>query len=310
MKKILIMLGVVILVLVISGVIVVNKIKENPQKAYYQVWRTYQVITTLPIKIANVVAPPSIKNKSPQQARKIVTKLFKEYSKAGEKRQIMKAMSIYERILKMGNPVVPVLAEIISDEKEEKTLRKCALGMLKLIGEEKGRPLEELYEQEWARDLFRSSWELAQGIDIDEAVPAIIGLLQEKDVKIKVFTIETLGKIKDRRAVEPLIELLSDKRPSGQGAYSIADMAAKALREIGDERAIEPLVKAGYYGWEGDIREEYREKAIRLWKEALEKLPEDDKYKRRDLLQALGKAGDPEAVPTLLNWLERERKRL
>jgi HEAT repeat protein len=46
-----------------------------------------------------------------------------------------------------------------------------------------------------------------------------------------------LGKIGDARAVEPLIDVLSDK-----GAY-VSREAAEALGKIGDASAVEPLIK-------------------------------------------------------------------
>jgi hypothetical protein len=129
------MLGAVILILVISGMIVVNTIKKDPQKAY-------EVITALPVKIANIIAPPSIENKSKEEARKIVKELLKECAEAGEKMQLTRMMSIFERILKMGNLIVPVLIEIISDEKEEKEVRITALHVLGGVGEFKKRRWE------------------------------------------------------------------------------------------------------------------------------------------------------------------------
>ena len=51
--------------------------------------------------------------------------------------------------------------------------------------------------------------------------------------------VETLGKICDTRAVEPLIEVLGDEEGFEERIY-----AAEALGNIGDERAIEPLITA------------------------------------------------------------------
>jgi HEAT repeat protein len=46
----------------------------------------------------------------------------------------------------------------------------------------------------------------------------------------------TLGEIKDRRAVEPLMALLKDEEED------VRDTAAYALGLLGDERGIEPLI--------------------------------------------------------------------
>ena len=49
---------------------------------------------------------------------------------------------------------------------------------------------------------------------------------------------EALGKIGDKRAVEPLIKALGDKK------WYVRRAAAEALGKIGDRRAIDPLVNA------------------------------------------------------------------
>jgi HEAT repeat protein len=55
-------------------------------------------------------------------------------------------------------------------------------------------------------------------------------------VQVKKAVAKALGEIGDQRAVESLIEALSDS--------SVNDAAAEALGAIGDERAVEPLIEA------------------------------------------------------------------
>ena len=72
-----------------------------------------------------------------------------------------------------------------------------------------------------------------------------------------------LGKIGDKRAVEPLIKALED------GDYNGRRGAIKAMGNIGDERAVEPLIKA----LEEDEEEYVRRFTVRnAAKEALRKL--------------------------------------
>jgi HEAT repeat protein len=67
------------------------------------------------------------------------------------------------------------------------------------------------------------------------AVPALIKALTDPDMNVKHAAAEALGKIGDRRAVEPLICALSTD-------MWLQFPAAMALGEIGDPRAVAPLV--------------------------------------------------------------------
>lgn len=67
------------------------------------------------------------------------------------------------------------------------------------------------------------------------AVPALINALGDPDMNVKHAAAEALGKIGDRRAVEPLICSLSTD-------MWLQFPAAMALGEIGDPRAVAPLV--------------------------------------------------------------------
>ena len=67
------------------------------------------------------------------------------------------------------------------------------------------------------------------------AVETLITALQDRDPVIRMIAAEALGKIGDKRAVEPLINLLEDEE--------VKIVAAEALGKIGDKRAINPLIK-------------------------------------------------------------------
>jgi HEAT repeat protein len=68
------------------------------------------------------------------------------------------------------------------------------------------------------------------------AVPLLIEQLGATDRDTRRAAIVTLGRIGDRRAVEPLIGLL------GQGSSDLSVAAASALARLGDPRAFEPLL--------------------------------------------------------------------
>jgi len=71
-----------------------------------------------------------------------------------------------------------------------------------------------------------------------DAAAALLGSLQTKDLLRKLGVIEALGKIRDPRAVDPLIACLRDD------SNEVRWVAAIALGEIEDPRANEPLLQA------------------------------------------------------------------
>ena len=86
----------------------------------------------------------------------------------------------------------------------------------------------------------------------------------------------SLGKIGDRRAVEPLINMLKD-------FDSVLTMiAAVSLGKIGDKGAVKPLI---------------------------DMLMDDDKSKSSAAVRALGEIGDPLAIPSLIKCLKDESLR-
>jgi HEAT repeat protein len=67
------------------------------------------------------------------------------------------------------------------------------------------------------------------------AVEPLIETLGDKDEYVRERACEALGKLKDKRAVEPLIETLGDK-----DEY-VRERACETLGQLGDKRAVEPL---------------------------------------------------------------------
>ena len=57
----------------------------------------------------------------------------------------------------------------------------------------------------------------------------------EKEVRCK--TIEVLGRLKDPRAVEPLIQTLKDEE------WQVREKAVEILSNLGDTRMVEPLIQ-------------------------------------------------------------------
>lgn len=70
-------------------------------------------------------------------------------------------------------------------------------------------------------------------------VPALLGVLSDSDPFLPVIAAQALGRIGDRRAVEPLLEVYRDEKRS----ESKRGWAAQALGELGDESAVPELLK-------------------------------------------------------------------
>ena len=83
---------------------------------------------------------------------------------------------------------------------------------------------------------YRSSAAQSLGeIKDPRAVELLIDALQDEDAYVRASAAQSLGKIKDPRAVEPLIAALQDEDSYVRG------WAAQALGEINTPRAIEAL---------------------------------------------------------------------
>jgi HEAT repeat protein len=164
----------------------------------------------------------------------------------------------------------------------------------------------------------------------ERRVKRLLRILRSNTAGINYLTaVMALGRLRDPRVVEPLIQAL--KHPDCEVRY----VAAVALGEIGDARAIEPLVEALVDSWGSDeLLPPVREAAVTAlaelgevnWKEivemddfshGLERLAEsgdprlltplsrasrDPKSSRvrADAAAALGKLGDPRAVQLLI----------
>jgi hypothetical protein len=99
-------------------------------------------------------------------------------------------------------------------------------------------------------------------LETERDVNRLINILHFNKIKEnKIRAIEILGRIKDKRAVEPLIRVLAD--PDGE----LRETAVKVLGEIGDARAMEPLIVA--------LKKERAYKVLTSIKNALCKIADD-----------------------------------
>jgi len=101
-------------------------------------------------------------------------------------------------------------------------------------------------------------------------VKGLIKALRHEYEFVRWKAAEALGRIGDKRAVEPLIHALKDED------WYVRWKAAEALGRIGDKRAVEPLIQA---------------------------LKDEDSDVRREAAEALGKIGDKRAVEAVIKSL-------
>jgi HEAT repeat protein len=119
---------------------------------------------------------------------------------------------------------------------------------------------------------------------------------------------DSLGRIGDHRAVDPLIQFLP---PENQNAsISIAPSCGRALAEIGDPRAVEPLIQALKCASKKDWR--YYADALgitgdpRAIKSLAQALLRGDIEIRRHASRLLGEKFGESAVPYLVRVLSHE----
>ena len=118
--------------------------------------------------------------------------------------------------------------------------------------------------------------------------PLIEVLGDEEGFEERIYAAEALGKIGDTRAVEPLIEVLGVDEV---GDCDLCEAATEALGKIGDARAVEPLIEVfSHVGVFDDFDHTYA-------------------YSFRICAaEALGEIGDTRAVDPLIEVLESEER--
>jgi HEAT repeat protein len=94
--------------------------------------------------------------------------------------------------------------------------------------------------------MMATLWAFA--LQMDEAAPqqasstqvkALVENLKDKDWQIRWYAVSSLGEMRERGAVDPLISVLKSD-PNGY----VRAMAAWALGQIGDQRGVSPLIDA------------------------------------------------------------------
>jgi HEAT repeat protein len=137
------------------------------------------------------------------------------------------------------------------------------------------------------------------------AVPTLIAALKNKDPDIRWEAAYNLGRIGDKRAVEPLIEVLEQDESS-----LVRDWAASSLGHLGDEQALIPLLTAykasQNRSFVGRIIEALGQLSAGQLDTSstleilLEALKDENIAIQISAVRALGNLGDKRVIPTLL----------
>lgn len=121
-------------------------------------------------------------------------------------------------------------------------VRKYAAIALGKIGDERAiKPLVNALKDSDSDVRWKSV--IALGKIGKPAVGELLKAFENDDWQLRSQIAEVLGKIKDERAVDPLIDSLYSSRYKYQNKY-VRGRIIEALGNIGDERAVDPLINA------------------------------------------------------------------
>ncbi len=184
-------------------------------------------------------------------------------------------------------------------------VRRCVSHALAKIGDKKAIPLlrELLKGDEHKTVQVFAAYGLAKIIKDPDALRFLCESLKDKELEVRYFAAELLGRTDDKKAVEPLINALVDAKAAVRGT------AAQALGRIGDKNAIRPLTRV----WKSD-EDTWTQlcSACALFKITgdenildflIEILKSDDMQRRAHAAQVLGAICNKRAVRPLINLL-------
>ncbi len=160
-------------------------------------------------------------------------------------------------LARIGRPALVTLLAALRHEEWVLRLHACeALG--KIRAEEAVEPLCEILVKDRDMAVRQDAARALGDIGHAKALEALTAALQ--DIQVRPFAVAALGKLKDPRAVDTLVDVVTGKsRPvdarkvpvcgDESGDLDVEEMevqifAIGALAEIGEDRAIEPLIKA------------------------------------------------------------------
>jgi HEAT repeat protein len=196
----------------------------------------------------------------------------------------------FESIANIGNPnTVDTLISILEDPSVDYYFRSKAARALGRIGDPKAiEPLIRTLENEttWSGGTVREAIAEALGAFRDpRATDALVAALAS-DYLSACAAAASLKKLRDKRAVEPLIRILEGD-PSQHHDYE-REFAAQILGVLGDPRAIPALVNALYDDF-SELVPQYASESLQLfvlaYPDAIMQLPPEDRHRLGRLIQ-------------------------
>ena len=210
------------------------------------------------------------------------------------RRQIAQALG------ELGDPMaIEPLIQALRDE--DSSLREVAAKSLDKLGWNPGEDIAKVYYL-----IAKKQWKEFTKIG-KQAVEQLIQTLKDEDSQVRDGAAQALGEIGDKRAVEPLINVLkADKN------FYVRGGAANALGKLKDTGAVEPLINAlkadkNSYVRGGAANALGKLKDTRAVEPLINALKADeDSHVRWGAANALGELKDTGAVEPLINALKAD----
>lgn len=137
--------------------------------------------------------------------------------------------------------IVTPLIEILKDKNESDKIKIMAMSTLAYLGDEnivnkRVNLLKQKGKYKFAEEIKEIS-----NIVHDQAEKSIIGLLKNSEQSVRIEAISTLSRIGDKKAVEPLINILIDTNENIYIRTNVAESLAK-LKDEDPEKIIDILI--------------------------------------------------------------------
>ena len=208
---------------------------------------------------------------------------------------------------------VPARVDTLIDSSDE--VRAASARALGKLGDERAVPALMGALGDSDSSIRETSAHALGTIGDPRAAPQLIGSLKDPEIGVRRAAVASLLKLDldehREEAVTALIEVMGDSRYS-EDVYSLRAEAADALGELGDRRAVPVLIEA--------LGERYKDEVVRSAARALGDIGDREAVpalvrvlKARldrfsvDVVEALGKLGDPRAGQALIDTLDRYR---
>jgi HEAT repeat protein len=205
----------------------------------------------------------------------------------------------WDRIKNIGRAAIPELLNAFKDKDREWKLRYFISSIIcDILGRDKNRVIRYGYK---GVPYFYINKD-------DRVVKVAIEIAKDKtdNRKVRKEAVDILGAIGDKKAVEPLIELLKNERKEKE--YGLVHRVILALENLKDTRAVEPLKEyvMRHYGDKDLAPALYAlcELGEGSWVYDIVMKMREDRCRVRFLLSVLGSTNDKRAVKPLIDSLK------